>query len=260
MFYLVEFLKVLKENVIVAFIFVMSSVAVVSVSHNYKGIEAKLSNVSTKNGQPYFNALVSDGVRVDSVVRRMKSLPGVVGVETVKSLAIKKEVKTLEKIYGTDLLKNLVSSKYKKIKIELKHGLKLKNQTLIKEYLQRLIGKESVTVGNLKTPQKVKLEKGNIIQIITSWGKWYLVSILAGLWLISLALLVKPLKKSSYIMEKFQRSNHNFFKMFGVGLLSIIIPAYIANVAYAPKVDLIPFAAMLTMFGIVLLTSALVKK
>mgnify|MGYP003685687925 FL=1 len=97
MFYLVEFLKVLKENVIVAFIFVMSSVAVVSVSHNYKGIESKLSNVSTKNGQPYFNALVSDGVRVDSVVRRMKSLPGVVGVETVKSLAIKKEVKTLKK-------------------------------------------------------------------------------------------------------------------------------------------------------------------
>lgn len=252
MFYLVELLKIMKENVIISFILVISSISLISISHHHSEIGKKLSSAEKNIINPYFNALLSKKINFDTIKRKLSQLPGVVTISQKKSQVIDSEIKRLKSTYGEDLVKNLSAINYTNIKIELEKGLKSKNQTLIREYIVRLIGQENVTLGNLKdnsvTDETIK--DSSVTNYISKYWKVYTFTILTTMWLMSLVLLSKPLKRSAFIIMKFQRTKYVYPKML-MGILGIlIIPTFAVNLFILPKVDLISLLSVFLLIGL----------
>ncbi len=92
MFYLKEFLKITKENIVLTLIFSLCTISLITIAHNRKGIQEKLSLAKSAQSLPYFNALISGNSKVDSVMRRMKQLPGVVSVKQSNTSKIQDEI------------------------------------------------------------------------------------------------------------------------------------------------------------------------
>jgi hypothetical protein len=105
MFYLKEFTKILKQNLILSFIFFTTTLCLVSIAHHKDVIEQELSLSKKAQTFPYFNALISKDTKLDSVIRRMKQLPGVVTVQEGKNKSIAQEIETLKSTFGADINK-----------------------------------------------------------------------------------------------------------------------------------------------------------
>lgn len=233
MFYLTEFAKIAKQNFLVAIVASFSSLALITVVHYQNDIEKKLTDLGKlKSQQPYFNALVDQKVSFSKIKRKMSQLPGVTMISANGDLNASSEIERLKKTYGGDILESLSQLNYKKIKIEVAQGLKPKSLELIREYLVRLVGKESVTVGEFKFPS-LSRSKARLIEVIQIGGVPAMVGLLGFLFFFSVALLAKPLKKHAFIIENFQRkksvSLHILVKGFGALWISYYAIMYLAT-------------------------------
>jgi hypothetical protein len=229
MFYLKEFLKILKDNIVLSFVFLLSFSVFLSVSHNKNMIDKELSLNGKMKISPYFNALVSNDINLDSVLRKMKYLPGVKTVSMNKNPTIKKEIEQLKSQFGTSVVQSLSTINYKKLKIELEKGIHTKNQNLIREYLTKLVGKNSLTMGSIKVPKKIKLNKNDNLLRILNWGGVYLIIISGIMFLISSLLLSKQMNDISYLIEKFQRKKSVKLKIFMTGIVSLLLLVLVVN-------------------------------
>lgn len=229
MFYLIEFGKILKTNILLSLIFVLSTVALITVSSQQKRIQKELSLSKQANTSPYFNAIVSKVENIDSVLRRMKQLPGVLNVEKHGTSSIKKQILQLKKTFGEDIIEGLASVNYKRVKVEVESGLNPGSLNLIKEYLARLIGKEAVKIGNIKYPSKVKIKSNAFLGMFLKFFDFYTQLVLGGLWLISCFLLLSKVRTKSFIIEKFQRKKNTSFKIAGTGFLVLVLITVTSN-------------------------------
>lgn len=260
MFYLKEFFKVAKENLILTFIFIFCSVSLVSISHNRIEIQSKLSLAKRAQSFPYFNALVSGQTEIDGVVRRMKQLPGVVSVKKTHNKKFNDEVSQLSKAFGEDVINSLSSISYLQLKIELEKGIRKKSQNLIREYLTRLVGGESITMGMIRFPQKLKIQAKDPLVKFLKWIDVYSMGILVSLWALSVILLLKSINVSAFIIEKFQRRTFTNLKIFLSGIGIIVIPTMIINYLLNQKINYMPFAIVFIMIAFIILASILFKK
>ena len=205
MFYLIEFLKIGKQNFLICALAIVSSTCLITTIHYQDEIDMKLAKLGKlKSQQPYFNALVDDKVSFSKIKRKMSQLPGVSAITSHGQLNATKEIDRLKAAYGGDILQSLSQLSYKKLKIEVAEGLKPKSLKLIREYLVRLVGKESVTVGEFKYPSLSK-SKIRLIETIQLVGVPALNTLFIFLFGFSLFLMIKPLKKHAFIIENFQR-------------------------------------------------------
>lgn len=225
MFYLKEFFKVLKTNLLLGVIFLVSTFGIITISHHQKTINRELSLSNKSASLPYFNALVSNESKMESIIRRMKQLPGVVAIREGQQSQMKSEISKLKSTFGESIIKGLATINYKRLKIELEVGLREKSQNLIKEYLTRLVGIESITLGEIRLPKEIKLKtKDNLLVFLNSIDV-YIFSVLIGLWLVSSILLLNSVNTSSFIIEKFQRKTNTNIKIFMSGFLLLVFIA-----------------------------------
>lgn len=218
MFYLKEFFKLLKDNLFLGFLCTLSTVGMLTVPHFNEEIKAIASIDKKVNLSPYFNALISGKINLSSVTRRMEQLPGVVSVTQVKNSGLTKEIGELKAKFGQEMIAGLTSLSYQQIKISVNQGLEKKNQNLIQEYLARLVGKSSVTMGHIKTPKKFSIDKSDPLALILKYIDFFLIGFFGILFTLSTILLAKPLKDISYIIQRFQRKDFVNIKIYFSGL------------------------------------------
>lgn len=254
MFYLKEFFKLIKENFIVGILFIASTSALVVVSWHQEKISIIISSAQKSISTPYFNALITDRSNLLSVVRKMKSLPGVLEVSFQGDKELKKEVSSLKASFGDHVLEGFSAESFKNMRIELESGIQAKSQSLIREYLTRLIGEDNVTMSQVKTPQIKKNHETTFMTLITKWGNKYLLLLVSFFWMFCLFLFLKPLKTYAFIIEKFQRKvavapkvilsgvglfvataaliNYLFFYDFKIGPTAFVVPVLMFFVTF----------------------------
>lgn len=260
MFYLAEFFKVIKVNKILASVLFVSLFSIYTISLFQYEIEKELSLNGKIKNTPYFNALLRENIDINTVRRRMIMLPGVSSVELNQNSSIEKEVSALKEVFGGDLIENLSTTKYQRLRVELDKGIKAKSFNLIKEYLSRLVGKDAVTIGQMKRPKDIQLKNDDVLFQFLKWADTYALILFSILWIISSVLILVPMFKRAYIIEKFQRKNHVLYKLMGTGFFSYAL--LIVCIGFLFKFELSEFGIMLSifLFMITLLIGAFLSK
>lgn len=258
MFYLKEFTKLLRSNFLLGFLLFVSIFGVVTVTLQKEKIARNLSLSEQAKVIPYFNALVHSDKGLNNIKRKMKQLPGVVDIKVPSAEKITEEINYLKKNFDENLISGLAAMNFKRIKVELENGIEVKNQNLIKEYLLRLVGKDSVTIGAIKTPRELKLQENQVLGNLLSWAESYLMIFFISLFTICMFLLRKPLTNQSFIIEKFQRKKDVSIKILLSGCGVLFFSSILVNQGFSPQFSiflLIPFA-----YGLALMTFLAFKK
>ena len=260
MFYLKEFFKLLRDNIILSLVFVISLTSFISLSHNKMIVDKEVSLNQKMKLNPYFNALISNNTNLNSVIRKMKNLPGVSDVQVTQSNQLKSEVNQLKERFGEGIVSSLSTLNYRKIKIELDKGIHAKNQSLIKEYLGKLVGKSSLTVGMVKTPKQIKLDREASAFKVLDWGSSYLISLSGLMFFISTFLLARQASDISFLIERFQRKTMVKEKILISGLSVITVVLLASNIYFNANVEMISILAVIAVFVGTYTISILTKK
>lgn len=258
MFYLKEFLKIYRANFLVSTLLCFSIFGAVTTALQKNTISKKLSLNAQTEIVPYFNALIHSADGLQSVSRKMKQLPGVKDIKFPNEKKISAEVNYLKENFDEGLITELAVMNFKRIKVELDNGIELKNQNLIKEYLLRLVGKDSVTIGAIKTPRKVEVSNNETLFNITTWAESYLLIFFMVLFTICLVLLKKPINNHSFIIEKFQRKKDVNTKLILTGCGVVFILSLAANQILTTEVNI--FVLIPAGYGLALMTILTFKK
>lgn len=258
MFYLKEFLKIFRSNFLVSMLLCLSIFGAVTTALQKDIISQKLSLNAQSEIIPYFNALIHSGDGLESVRRKMKQLPGVRDIKFPKEKKISAEVSYLKENFDESLISELAVMNFKRIKVELDNGIEVKNQNLIKEYLLRLVGQDSVTIGSIKTPRKIEISNNKALFNITTWAESYLLIFFMVLFTICLILLKKPINNHSFIIEKFQRKKDVNTKLILVGCSAIFLLSLGANQLLTREMNI--FVLIPAGYGLALMTILTFKK
>jgi hypothetical protein len=183
---------------------------------------------------PYFNALISGSPDMEYVQRKMKQLPGVERVQIKKQLDAKKELNKI--IPAFDVGDAVTSLSYRPIKIFLDSNVTKSSRKLIREYLTRLMGQESVTFSAIKYPTKVNLKKYPYFKVFSDWSGTYFAGLAFTMWLVLTILLAPYFHQQGYIIEKFQRTRAVALKMYMSFILTlssvVVISLNLLNVKF----------------------------
>ena len=253
MFYLSHFFRALFNFKLSGFLFVAFTVMLVTVTHNRKKVKKFFSLTNKSMTRPYFNALVSNSTNLDGVARKMRKLPGVKAVRVKKALEVSKELGTLQRELNSDVLESLSKIKYSSVTVELSNAIQKRSQSLIKEYLARLVGNKSITISRVKKPKTVKLSKNSPGLLIDKWGDKYVIVILSLLWLASCLSFSKYLKNYSFLIEKFQRKTKVDSKIFSCGLIFLFLTSFLINLYINPKLGAFELIYILVIFTLSIL-------
>ena len=244
MFYLKEFSKLFRSNLILSSILIFSVFGLVSSTLQKEKIKSELSLSQKTNTIPYFNALVSNKINLESIKRKMINLPGVFKVNVAQTHGLAEELGHLKKNFGQDIIGELSALNYKKLKIELEEGIHAKNQELVREYLSRLVGKESLTMGAVKTPRNINLKKDDSLLVFAQYADIYLTIFFMALMAICVLLLMKPLNNQAYIIEKFQRKTKVNIKVLMSGVSCIGLVSFAVNYLYNSEIKMSSMAVL----------------
>lgn len=235
MFYIKHFLQIIKNVKVNGLLFIFFTALLITSFHHRPKLKKMLSMSSKVISRPYFNALITDKINLSSISRKMKNLPGVEKVTIKKTMDVGRELKILSSELGDDFVKGLADLNYASLTIELTNGLQKRSQSLIREYLTRLVGKTSVAISDIKKPQKLALKKNDPYLVINNWGDWYILGIIFSFWFVSCLSLIRYLKNYSYLIEKFQRKKQVATKTYMLGFLNICFITYALNIYNNPK-------------------------
>lgn len=250
MFYLNHFFKSLLNFKISGILFVVLTVMLTTALHNRTYVKKLFSLANKTITRPYFNALVTNNVNLNTVARKLKKLPGVEAVRIKKVEDVKEELGTLKGELDTEVLNSLATINYTSLTVELGRSLQARSQSLIREYLTRLVGKDSVTISDIKKPKTINIKKNDPYNIINNWGDFYIIGLLAILWFATCLSFSKYLNNYSYLIEKFQRKKNVGLKIFSLGLVSVTALSVIGNLYFNPKFAATELLFMIALFGI----------
>ena len=255
MFYLNEFFKLLKLNKILMLIFSFSILGAVTTFEQKETLKKKILTNNQEKQLPYFNALVQDNINIENIRRKMKELPGVISIAVLESKSLENELKKLQASFDKEILSELTDLNLKKIKIVLENGLLAKNQNLIREYLSRLAGKDSITLGGVKNPQSNTKKMESTQVKILKWADLYLMVLFSAFFLISMFLVQKNLNKHAFIIERFQRKKNVKAKIMISGVSFLFALSLILNFVLAGQVTLNIIAPIVVIaFTVILFT------
>ena len=224
----------LKNFKITGLLFVALTITLTTALHNRSNLKQFFSLANKTITRPYFNALVTSNVNLSTVARKIRKLPGVELVKVKTALDVKEELGSLKSELDSDVLESLAGINYSSLTIEMGRSLQVRSQDLIKEYLTRLVGKDSVTISDIKTPETIKIKKNDPYLFVNDWGDIYIIAILAIVWLGVCLSFAKYLKNYSYLIEKFQRKSNVGLKIFATGFALVAVVSLLINLYFRP--------------------------
>lgn len=256
MFYLTQFFKSLFRSKITGVLFILCTGALVTASFNQERINSTLSNTDSRDVNPYFNALISKDVNLNSISRKIKSLPGVNRVKHVKTVNANAQLEELNKALNSAVLDRLKTVKYSTLTVELTKNLKVKSQNLIREYLARLVGRESLTLSKIKYPRQNQQSDSYLDTVLREIDLIIIFS-LSFIWILLMIAVVKKNSSYFFLLEKFQRKKYIKEKSMAMGVGLIVAIAILVNFYFNDNISALSSLATLTMM---LVTCALLLK
>lgn len=247
MFYLNQFFKSLLRTKIIGVLFILCTITLVTGAFHQDKISSIVSSVDNKDRNPYFNALISKDINLSSVARKIKSLPGVQRVSRVKKIDAKKELGTLNKELNSSVLDRLKSIKYSSLTIELSRNLKVKSQKLIKEYLGRLVGNESLTLSKIKYPRQNE-ETETIVDKVLKNADIIGLSTMSLLWIILFFTMLKRNSSYFFLVEKFQRKKRIKEKSLSIAVAFIVVISCLVNFYFSDDFSIASIGIILGLF------------
>ncbi len=228
----------MKNAKLTGFFFIILTLAFVTSVQNKSNLKKVFSLTNKTVSLPYFNALISSSVDLKTVVRKMKRLPGVMGVKLKEKIDVNKHLGSLSAEIDSDVLKGLSNINYGSLTIQMKNSIQGRSQNLIREYLRRLVGIDSISLSDVKTPRKIKLKKNDPFLVLNHWGEFIIIALVTFLWIVSAWAMTTKLKNYSYLIEKFQRKKNVALKTYMTGVVTLMVPALVTNFYYRGSVAL----------------------
>lgn len=247
MFYLTNFFKVLIDQKFKGLAFIVLSFAL-CFSLLRRDEVKKIFSFSQKIIQkPYFNALLPSSREASIIASRLERLPGVEEVKLIKHNIDPKKINAVGANLSAEVLNSVLGQDYQTIKVVLEKDLEVRSQSLIKEYLGRLVGDRDVTISEIKTPGKIEINQNDPSFFIDNYGDLYVAIILSVLWLFSCFGIISYIQVNSYLIEKFQRKKDVAMKTFLSGVCVLFTPAiiYFASLGNFPLKEIAVLAIIL---------------
>lgn len=249
MFYLTQFFKSIIRSKITGLLFIVCTCAVITSSFNQEKINAIVSSADSQDSNPYFNALISKDVNLNSISRKIKSLPGVKRVKHIKTVDAKAELGKLNSELKSSVLDRLKSVKYSTLTVELTKNLKIKSQNLIKEYLGRLVGQESLTISKIKYPRQNQQSESFVDQVLKNID-YIVISSLSFLWILLLIAIIKKNASYFFLLEKFQRKSFIKEKSIAVGVGLLVAVSTLGNFYFNDEISTYPMTVVIALMAI----------
>jgi hypothetical protein len=207
---------------------------------------------------PYFNALISGSPDMEYVQRKMKQLPGVESVLIKEQLNAKAELNKI--IPAFDVEEAVTALTYRPVKIFLDANVTKSSRKLIREYLTRLMGKESVTFSAVKYPTKVNLKKYPYFKVFSDWSGTYFAGLAFCMWIVLTILIAPYFHQQGYIIEKFQRTKAVAIKMYMSFILVLTCMVVISMNLMNVKFNMMVYAALFAAIFFSVMTFKFAKK
>lgn len=176
-------------------------------------------SLKNQKSLPTISALMTTDVNIDWVRRKLINLPG---VEAVKAVSQDKIDRSIKKVLGelTEVIQDQKS--YHGVQVVFNEEVTVRSQTLVKEYLEKLLEKHEVMIDSPANKNK-KVERSIWVQFLSQYGAMSLIGVFAILWGICFLMTKNSLLKKSYLIENFQRRAHVALKLFATELLLVLI-------------------------------------
>ena len=174
-----------------------------------------------RKGPPYFHAVMNNNGNYSVLSRQMRELPGVANMILMDDEEMRQKTRNildsanLKEIDGIEL--NLVG-----FKVIFEKNLKLKSMELIRQYLEKIAGKDYLTIGSIKDLENQ--DKG------TLWVEHmsFLITLfLCLMWFFVNSVVSNEIKKSAYIVEQFQRRKTVALKTYMISVALFIITPFL---------------------------------
>ena len=238
MFYLSHFFQIVKQSPIRFIVLLLCTFGLFfSASHRNAITEMSGLNKTQQVFHPYFHALISSKQNIPWISRKLKELPGVEKVEVLENDKLNQQVQSLLSGMDGEIAQAVGELSLAGVKVVTRTELEERSITLIKDYLIRLSGNET-TIGTTVFPPKKKAQNA------LSWQAWFseiVIGFSFVLWSLSVYAFSKPIKKSSYLVEQFQRRNKVAFKTWSTAILMLALLG-LASTFLVKKPDILGLA------------------
>jgi hypothetical protein len=113
-----------------------------------------------------------------------------------------------------------MSATFVGVKVLMEENISSKTVMLLREYIKRYFGPDSVSFSPvaLRSPIDSKF-KYNPVKLMKEWGDIIIFSITLALWICFLWAIAKPIKRLSYLIEKYQRRKFVYLKISISGIV-----------------------------------------
>ncbi|TDJ06860.1 MAG: hypothetical protein E2O68_04350 [Deltaproteobacteria bacterium] len=223
MFYLKNFFKIIKDNLLSGILLSLISLIIVIYMGNIDLFKNKIIGLYPEYLKgPYFYALLSATENHSRIKRKMLLLPGVNKVSIIGKNEVKNQ--TLEILDNLSMgQEEEFNFEYRGMEIALDRDVNARGQELIRGYLKRLAGESNITLGKVYPPSISKKLKENL-DIFNKYGGMAIGLCLFLVWLLAFFSLKQKVKKVSFIIEQYQRKRGVEIKIIlsGVALFYII--------------------------------------
>jgi len=206
MFYLNTFVQNIKRSPVWGGTYLLATMLLLLSAMNFKTLESVIFKSSNKfNSGPYFHALISGAENHRRISRKLLDLPGVQKVELLGESEIQSQVKNVLSNLDVDMKIEDIDLNYAGLKVILDRNLQNRSQELIRDYLVRLVGESKLTLGAIKAITKAEKLKNQVFSQFKEWGITVVSIGFIVIWGLIGIVFSTLVKKSSYIIEQFQR-------------------------------------------------------
>ncbi len=151
MFYLSLFFRLIREHPLKGFIFVLlGGLFVLTLLMQDTFNEFLQSKIAKKDHFSYFYVLMSSNENHEDVTRKLRDLSEIKQVETLNQEVIAEEVKKILSELDVNILDSALNIDYVGFKIIFSFKTSAKAQQLVREYVERLVGKKNLILGGIK--------------------------------------------------------------------------------------------------------------
>ncbi len=229
MFYLSSFVKIITNTSIKGILFLLASLILIFAVENRQILKKSINKYSSVDGhESYFNILVSENNNYQLLMSKLGELPGIKEVKVKNQKKIKQKIDSLVGQLKVSIPSVLLWKDVQLVKVILKKGVTKRTVSLIKEYIVRLIGQESVVISTFREKSKISsFNKKNVklMLMIKNWGEWIVLVGIFAIWFAIFLVLMPRAQQVIYLVEQFQRKSHVGFKSFIAGFTCLLIIA-----------------------------------
>ena len=221
MFYLSQFLILIKKHPLRGISFFALGTLAVFTSLQNELVEKYMRKIFfTPEENAYFHSVIFTEVDELRIRKKLVDLPGIKKVQLINPDIIKDKTNALLDSYGLDSNDEILKLNQFGFKITFEEGVHKMSQDLVRSYMIKLIGVKNIVLGPVKNKKYTGGGK-NVLLWLHEWGSYLICLIFFTGWLFSGLLIMKSIRRSSYITEQFQRRNHVAIKTYGAGTLLI---------------------------------------